>query len=90
MARDDRAARDASTTAGDGLQDGGVGAGAVGAAATALLEGFDVAELSEAELVHVITEAAKLAFADRDANYGDADVPLERCSRANTPTSAGS
>ena len=41
-----------------------------------LLEGFDVAALSEAELVHVLTEAAKLAFADRDANYGDADVQL--------------
>jgi gamma-glutamyltranspeptidase/glutathione hydrolase len=38
----------------------------------ALLEAFDVASLSEAELVHVMTEAAKLAFADRDANYGDA------------------
>jgi gamma-glutamyltranspeptidase/glutathione hydrolase len=41
----------------------------------ALLEGYDVASLSEAELVHVGTEAAKLAFADRDANYGDgADI----------------
>jgi gamma-glutamyltranspeptidase / glutathione hydrolase len=43
----------------------------------ALLEGFDLAELSEAELVHVVTECAKLAFADRDALYGDGDVPLE-------------
>jgi gamma-glutamyltranspeptidase/glutathione hydrolase len=44
-----------------------------------LLEGFDVSSLSEAELVHITTECAKLAFADRDANYGDsADVPLER------------
>ena len=44
-----------------------------------LLEGFDVAALSDAELVHVTTEAAKLAFADRDANYGDSgEVPLER------------
>jgi gamma-glutamyltranspeptidase / glutathione hydrolase len=43
----------------------------------ALLEGYDVASLSEAELVHVVTEAAKLAFADRDANYGDTDVPLD-------------
>ena len=41
----------------------------------ALLEGYDVASLSEAEFVHVVTEAAKLAFADRDANYGDgADI----------------
>jgi gamma-glutamyltranspeptidase / glutathione hydrolase len=42
-----------------------------------LLEGFDVAGLSEEELVHVVTECAKLAFADRDAAYGDADVPLD-------------
>ncbi|MGN6797169.1 MAG: gamma-glutamyltransferase family protein [Gaiellaceae bacterium] len=41
----------------------------------ALLEGYDVASLSEAELVHVVTQAAKHAFADRDANYGDgADI----------------
>jgi gamma-glutamyltranspeptidase / glutathione hydrolase len=41
----------------------------------ALLEGYDVASLSETDLVHVVTEAAKLAFADRDANYGDgADI----------------
>jgi gamma-glutamyltranspeptidase/glutathione hydrolase len=40
-----------------------------------LLEGFAVGAMSDAELVHVMTEAAKLAFADRDANYGDgADV----------------
>jgi gamma-glutamyltranspeptidase/glutathione hydrolase len=40
-----------------------------------LLEGFDPAELS----VHVVTECAKLAFADREAWYGDpdfADVPV--------------
>ncbi len=43
-----------------------------------LLEGFDIAGMSEAELVHVTTECAKLAFADRDALYGDGDVPLER------------
>jgi gamma-glutamyltranspeptidase / glutathione hydrolase len=44
-----------------------------------LLEGFDISSLGEAELVHLTTECAKLAFADRDANYGDsADVPLER------------
>jgi gamma-glutamyltranspeptidase / glutathione hydrolase len=43
----------------------------------AILEGCDVAGLGEAELVHVVTEAAKLAFADRDAAYGDdPDVPL--------------
>ncbi|MGH3132829.1 MAG: gamma-glutamyltransferase family protein [Gaiellaceae bacterium] len=43
----------------------------------ALLQGFDLAELSEAELIHVVTECAKLAFADRDALYGDADVRLD-------------
>ena len=38
----------------------------------ALLRDFDLAELSEAEFIHVVTECAKLAFADRDALYGDA------------------
>jgi gamma-glutamyltranspeptidase/glutathione hydrolase len=52
-------------------------AGPVGLQQLALLEGFDLAELSPAELVHVVTECAKLAFADRDALYGDGDVPLE-------------
>ena len=53
------------------------GSGPVALQQLALLEGFDVAGLSEAELVHVVTECAKLAFADRDALYGDVDVPLE-------------
>ena len=52
-------------------------AGPVGLQQLALLEGFDLAELSPAERVHVVTECAKLAFADRDALYGDAEVPLE-------------
>ena len=52
-------------------------AGPVGLQQLALLEGFDLAELSPAELVHVVTECAKLAFADRDALYGDVEVPLE-------------
>ena len=53
-------------------------AGAVGLQQLALLKGFDLAELSEAELVHVVTECAKLAFADRDALYGDSDdAPLD-------------
>jgi len=52
-------------------------AGPVGLQQLALLEGFDLAELGPAELVHVVTECAKLAFADRDALYGDAEVPLE-------------
>ena len=53
-------------------------AGPVGLQQLALLAGYDLAELSTAELVHVVTECAKLAFADRDALYGDGeDVPLE-------------
>ena len=47
-----------------------------------LLEGFDLAAMghASAEYVHTITECAKLAFADREAWYGDpdfVDVPLE-------------
>jgi gamma-glutamyltranspeptidase / glutathione hydrolase len=57
---------------------GAWGQGPAGLQQLALLEGFDVGTMSEAELVHVTTECAKLAFADRDANYGDADVPLDR------------
>src|SRR5205814_10600520 len=53
------------------------GSGPVALQQLALLEGFDVAALSDAEFVHVVTECAKLAFADRDALYGDADVPLD-------------
>ena len=46
-----------------------------------LLEGFDLDAMDQAgeEWVHTITECAKLAFADREAWYGDpefADVPL--------------
>src|SRR5579862_7684314 len=54
------------------------GQGPSGLQQLCLLRGFDVPELSEPELVHVMTECAKLAFADRDACYGDsAPVPLE-------------
>jgi gamma-glutamyltranspeptidase/glutathione hydrolase len=49
----------------------------------ALLDGFDLAGLGygSAEFVHTVVEAAKLAFADREAWYGDpafADTPLQR------------
>jgi len=49
----------------------------------ALLKGFDLASLDPdgAEFVHIVTECSKLAFADREAFYGDpafADVPLAR------------
>jgi gamma-glutamyltranspeptidase/glutathione hydrolase len=53
------------------------GSGPVALQQLALLDGFDVGGLTEAEFVHVVIECAKLAFADRDALYGDADVPLE-------------
>jgi gamma-glutamyltranspeptidase / glutathione hydrolase len=49
----------------------------------ALLAGFDLEGigLGSAEYVHTVVECAKLAFADREAFYGDpdfVDVPLER------------
>jgi gamma-glutamyltranspeptidase/glutathione hydrolase len=45
----------------------------------AILEGFDDAELdpSSERGAHLILEALKLAFADREAYYGDGDVPLD-------------
>ncbi|MHB1534645.1 MAG: gamma-glutamyltransferase family protein [Acidimicrobiales bacterium] len=47
-----------------------------------LLDGFDVASAdpASAEFVHLVVECAKLAFADREAYYGDPDhveVPLD-------------
>jgi gamma-glutamyltranspeptidase/glutathione hydrolase len=47
-----------------------------------LLKGFDLTAMgpASADFVHVVTEAMKLAFADRDAYYSDpsfVDVPLE-------------
>ena len=47
----------------------------------ALLDGFDLAAMGpgSADLIHTVTECAKLAFADREAWYGDprhSDVPL--------------
>jgi gamma-glutamyltranspeptidase/glutathione hydrolase len=49
----------------------------------ALLEGFDLGKLghNSPDYLHVLTEAAKLAFADREYYYGDPDfvsVPLGR------------
>jgi gamma-glutamyltranspeptidase/glutathione hydrolase len=48
----------------------------------ALIKGFDLAAMDPAgsEFVHIVTECAKLAFADREAWYGDpnfVDVPVE-------------
>jgi gamma-glutamyltranspeptidase/glutathione hydrolase len=47
-----------------------------------LLKGFDIAAMDPAgaDFVHTVTEAMKLAFADRDVYYGDpdfCDVPIE-------------
>jgi len=48
----------------------------------ALLENFDLSSMNEhdPEFIHTVTEATKLAFADREAFYGDpdfVDVPIE-------------
>ncbi|MCA8909237.1 MAG: gamma-glutamyltransferase family protein [Rhodospirillaceae bacterium] len=48
----------------------------------ALLKGFDLGALDPMgdAFIHIVTEAAKLAFADREAYYGDpdfVDVPLD-------------
>lgn len=48
----------------------------------ALLEGFDVASLDDADHVHVTVEATRLAFEDRDRYLADpavVPVPVERC-----------
>jgi gamma-glutamyltranspeptidase/glutathione hydrolase len=45
----------------------------------ALLAGFDVGAMAPGEYIHTVVECAKLAFADREAWYGDprcAEVPL--------------
>ncbi len=46
----------------------------------ALLDGIDLAAAGTADFIHTVTEAAKLAFADREAWYGDpdfVDVPVD-------------
>jgi gamma-glutamyltranspeptidase len=48
----------------------------------ALLEGFDVKRLDDAEYVHLVVEATKLAFEDRDRWLADPDVvavPVATC-----------
>lgn len=58
------------------------GQGPVLLQALALLEGFDIAAMDPngAEFVHIVTEATKLAYADREIYYGDSGpepVPLD-------------
>ncbi|MGR3321092.1 MAG: gamma-glutamyltransferase family protein [Pseudooceanicola sp.] len=58
------------------------GQGPVLLQALRLLEGTGVGEMDPAgaEFVHLVTEAMKLAYADREAYYGDpafADIPME-------------
>jgi len=50
--------------------------------ALAILKGFDLGKMDPmgAEFVHTVTEAMKLAYADREAYYGDpahSDIPME-------------
>ena len=59
------------------------GQGPVFLQSLAILKGFDIASMDScgAEFVHTVTEAMKLAFADREVYYGDpafCDVPLDR------------
>jgi len=47
-----------------------------------LLEGFDLAALDEADYVHMVVEATKLAFEDRDRYLADptfVEVPVAHC-----------
>ena len=47
-----------------------------------LLDGFDVSRLADADYVHVVVEATKLAFQDRDRHLTDptvAEVPVAHC-----------
>ena len=43
----------------------------------ALLDGFELGDREGPDFVHTVVECAKLAFADREAWYGDGDVPLD-------------
>lgn len=47
-----------------------------------ILEGFDLASLDDADYVHLVVEATKLAFEDRDRYLADPDVvpvPVSEC-----------
>ncbi|MDT8343601.1 MAG: gamma-glutamyltransferase family protein [Thermohalobaculum sp.] len=65
------------------LKTGPWGQGPVLLQSLALLEGIDIAAMDPngADFVHTVTEAMKLAYADREAYYGDpdhAEVPMDR------------
>lgn len=53
-----------------------------------LLEGFDLpaARLSSGEYVHLVSEAAKLALADREAWYGDPAFGIDRLPQLLAPS----
>jgi oxamate amidohydrolase len=56
--------------------------GVAALAILSLVEGFDVAALDDGDHVHVVVEATKLAFEDRDRYLADpdfVDVPVARC-----------
>ncbi len=58
----------------------------------ALLEGFDLAGLDPrgAEFIHLVVESAKLAFADREAWYGDPDFTPDLVDELLAPGYTGS
>ena len=80
LARHPGARRDLRLPRPDGLQDAALGDRPGRApAARAPRRATTSASFRPHELVHVVVECGKLAFADRDALYGDAEeVPLER------------
>ncbi|MBA2274333.1 MAG: gamma-glutamyltransferase family protein [Actinobacteria bacterium] len=47
------------------------GQGPVFSQQLSLLDGFDLTAMDDVELIHTVVECAKLAFADREAWYGD-------------------
>ena len=77
------------------MKTGPWGQGPVLLQALRILEGFDIGAMDPngADFVHSVVEAMKLAFADREAYYGDpafAEVPVDDAALARTtpPTAA--
>ena len=67
----------AATSGWDVYKTGPWGQGPVFLQQLALLEGFELGDREGPDFVHTVVECAKLAFADREAWYGDGDVPLD-------------